>query len=105
MAAAVPVRAPWEWWRSFRIIFLDQWLQPRVRRRAVRRASIYDWRMPSRSIGRVKSFHGNFGILVRAYVYIRMLGPEGLRAVAENAVLNANYLQAQAEGRVPRAPW
>ena len=56
---------------------------------------IYAWRMPSRSIGRVKGFHGNFGILVRAYVYIRMLGPEGLRAVAENAVLNANYLQAR----------
>jgi len=43
----------------------------------------------------VKSFHGNFGILVRAYTYIRMLGAGGLRAVAENAVLNANYLQAR----------
>ena len=52
------------------------------------------WIMPSRSIGRVKSFFGNFGVLVRAYVYIRMLGAEGLRAVSENAVLNANYLQA-----------
>jgi glycine dehydrogenase subunit 2 len=59
------------------------------------------WRMPSRSIGRVKSFHGNFGILVRAYVYIRMLGAEGLRAVAENAVLNANYLQARLKGVYP----
>jgi glycine dehydrogenase subunit 2 len=54
----------------------------------------YRWLTPKRTVGRVKSFHGNFGILVRAYTYIRMLGPEGLRAVAENAVLNANYLQA-----------
>ncbi len=59
------------------------------------------WRMPPRTIGRVKSFHGNFGILVRAYVYIRMLGAEGLRAVAENAVLNANYLQARLKGVYP----
>ncbi|MHB1132000.1 MAG: aminomethyl-transferring glycine dehydrogenase subunit GcvPB [Chloroflexota bacterium] len=44
------------------------------------------------SIGRVRSFYGNFGVLVRAYTYIRSLGAEGLRAVSENAVLNANYL-------------
>ncbi|MNO28102.1 putative glycine dehydrogenase (decarboxylating) subunit 2 [compost metagenome] len=44
------------------------------------------------SIGRVKAFYGNFGILVRAYAYIRSLGPEGLRQVSENAVLNANYM-------------
>ncbi len=61
----------------------------------------YGWRMPERSIGRVKSFWGNFGVLVRAYVYIRMLGAEGLRAVAENAVLNANYLQARLRGTYP----
>lgn len=46
----------------------------------------------SGSIGRVKAFYGNFGILVRAYAYIRSLGPEGLRQVSENAVLNANYM-------------
>lgn len=44
------------------------------------------------SIGRVKSFYGNFGILVRAYTYIRTYGPEGLRRVSEIAVLNANYM-------------
>ncbi|MFB9753170.1 aminomethyl-transferring glycine dehydrogenase subunit GcvPB [Paenibacillus hodogayensis] len=44
------------------------------------------------SIGRVKGFYGNFGILVRAYTYIRTLGGEGLRQVSENAVLNANYM-------------
>ncbi len=45
-----------------------------------------------KSIGRVKPFYGNFGVMVRAYSYIRMLGAEGLKDVAENAVLNANYL-------------
>jgi glycine dehydrogenase subunit 2 len=44
------------------------------------------------SIGRVRSFFGNVGILVRGYCYIRTLGARGLREVSENAVLNANYL-------------
>ena len=61
----------------------------------------YGWHTPARSEGRVKSFHGNFGILVRAYTYIRMLGPDGCRAVAENAVLNANYLQARLRDTYP----
>jgi len=56
----------------------------------------FDW--PAQSIGRVKSFYGNFGVLVRAYTYIRMLGATGLRAVSEHAVLNANYLQARLKG-------
>ncbi len=47
---------------------------------------------PVHSIGRMKSFYGNFGVLVRAYAYIRTHGYPGLRAVSENAVLNANYL-------------
>jgi glycine dehydrogenase subunit 2 len=46
------------------------------------------------AIGRVRSFFGNVGILVRGYCYIRTLGPRGLREVSENAVLNANYLLA-----------
>jgi glycine dehydrogenase subunit 2 len=49
----------------------------------------------------MKSFHGSFGVLVRAYTYIRMLGADGLRAVAENAVLNANYLQARLADTYP----
>ncbi len=44
------------------------------------------------SIGRVHSFHGNFGILVRALAYMLSLGPEGLRTVSRTAILNANYL-------------
>jgi glycine dehydrogenase subunit 2 len=61
----------------------------------------FRWHMPPKSIGRVKAFYGNFGILVRAYTYIRMHGAEGLRAVSENAVLNANYLQARLKGVYP----
>ena len=44
------------------------------------------------SIGKVHSFYGNFGMLVRAYTYIRMHGPAELRAISENAIINANYL-------------
>ncbi len=44
------------------------------------------------SIGRVKPFYGNFGINVRAYTYIRTMGPDGLKRVSEYAVLNANYM-------------
>jgi glycine dehydrogenase subunit 2 len=51
-----------------------------------------------RSIGRVRSFLGNVGILLRGYFYIRTLGPAGLRQVSENAVLNANYLLARVKG-------
>jgi len=44
------------------------------------------------SIGKVKAFYGNFGVIVKAYAYIRAVGGEGLKAVSEAAVLNANYL-------------
>ena len=57
--------------------------------------AMYGWMLPKQSIGRVKSFYGHFGIFVRALTYIRMQGAEGLRAVAEHAVLNANYLKAK----------
>ncbi len=45
-----------------------------------------------RSIGRVRAFFGNTGVLFRAYCYIRSQGPDGLKRVAQHAVLNANYL-------------
>ncbi|HHT50768.1 MAG TPA: aminomethyl-transferring glycine dehydrogenase subunit GcvPB [Eubacteriaceae bacterium] len=45
------------------------------------------------SIGKVKSFYGNFGVLVRAYSYILTMGAEGLKRASEMAVLNANYIQ------------
>jgi glycine dehydrogenase subunit 2 len=53
---------------------------------------LYGFVTPKQTIGRVKAFYGQFGVMVRAFTYIRMLGPEGLRRVAEYAVLNANYL-------------
>ena len=46
----------------------------------------------AKSIGRVRSFFGNVGVLVRMYCYLRTHGPDGLRKISENAVLNANYL-------------
>jgi glycine dehydrogenase subunit 2 len=51
----------------------------------------FDYDRPE-SIGRVKPFYGNFGINVRAYTYIRTMGPDGLAQVSQDAVLNANYL-------------
>ena len=50
------------------------------------------------SIGRVRAFNGNFGVLVRALTYMRSMGPTGLRRVAELAVLNANYIRARLKG-------
>lgn len=50
---------------------------------------------PEKSIGRVKAFHGHFGMIVRAYTYMRMLGKSGLREVADFAVLSANYLRVK----------
>jgi glycine dehydrogenase subunit 2 len=61
----------------------------------------YYLQMPASSIGRLKAFYGNFGICVRAYTYIRMLGEAGLRAVSENAVLNANYLLSRLRNTYP----
>jgi len=46
-----------------------------------------------KSIGRLKAFYGHFSIMVRAYTYIRRMGPEGLRSVSELAILNANYIK------------
>jgi glycine dehydrogenase subunit 2 len=51
------------------------------------------------SIGKIRAFYGNFGNLVRAYAYIRSMGAEGLRQVAETAVLNANYVLARLRDR------
>lgn len=67
----------------------------------------YGWAWPGpRSIGRVRSFYGQIGVLIRAYAYIRALGPEGLRQVSEKAVLSANYLAARLREhyRFPFAP-
>jgi glycine dehydrogenase subunit 2 len=61
-------------------------------------APLYGFIHPAKSIGRIKSFNGHFGMHIRAFTYISMLGKEGLRDVAEKAVLNANYLQQKLKG-------
>ena len=58
-------------------------------------APLFGLVMPTQTIGRVKAFQGHFGMAVRAYTYISMHGPDGLRRIAEYAVLNANYLLAK----------
>jgi glycine dehydrogenase subunit 2 len=55
------------------------------------------------SIGRVHGFHGNFGVLVRAFAYVFAHGRDGLKAVGERAVLNANYLAAKVKESYPLA--
>jgi glycine dehydrogenase subunit 2 len=54
---------------------------------------------PARSVGRINGFHGSFGILVRALTYIRAMGGDGLSLAGENAIINANYIQAGLKDR------
>lgn len=49
------------------------------------------------SIGKITTFYGHFAVMVKAYIYIRMLGGSGLKAVSENAILNANFLMRKLE--------
>ncbi len=53
------------------------------------------------TIGRMRSFYGNFGVLVRAYTYISLMGSQGLRLASEMAVLNANYLKSLLSKMIP----
>jgi glycine dehydrogenase subunit 2 len=68
----------------------------------VRRGDTYrlDYDRP-KSIGRVRSFFGNTGVLIRMYCYLLTLGPDGLRRVSENAVLAANYLLSRVKHFLP----
>ena len=74
---------------------------PLVARDSGAEGETYRWEIPARSIGRVKSFYGHFGIIVRAYAYICMLGASGLRESSEAAVLAANYLQERLRRTYP----
>lgn len=54
----------------------------------------YGWaKMDARSIGRVKFFHGNTGVMIRAFAYLKTMGQDGLRQVSDAAILNANYMK------------
>jgi len=64
--------------------------------RAVRKGDRYGWEAPRKTaIGRMHSFQGNFGMVVRALAYIRRMGALGLRQASEDAILNANYLRVK----------
>ena len=66
--------------------------------RIVQKAGRYAYENSTRSIGKLRTYYGNFGAIIRSYAYIRALGAEGLRAMAENSILNANYLKKRLSG-------
>jgi glycine dehydrogenase subunit 2 len=71
---------------------------PVVTANSVDGETVYDWQSEEelpQSIGRLSGFMGNSGVLLRAYVYMRMVGKDGMHRIAEYATLNANYLQAR----------
>jgi glycine dehydrogenase subunit 2 len=65
----------------------------------VMKDGLYKWQydMPD-SIGRVKPFYGNIGIIIRAYAYLLSIGSDGLRKIGLNALINANYLRKKLSG-------
>jgi glycine dehydrogenase subunit 2 len=73
---------------------------PRLERKDVKWR--FDWDRPD-SVGRLRSFYGNFGMLVRAYTYILALGGDGLEMVSRLAILNANYVRKKLEEHFPAA--
>ena len=66
-------------------------------------ATGYRFVMPERSIGAVKSFYGNFLVLIRALAYAMTLGADGIPLAATTAVMNANYMMAKLKGRYDMA--
>jgi glycine dehydrogenase subunit 2 len=75
---------------------LERYLpSPRVEKIEAKEGARYELSTHDDSVGRMHQFFGNFGMFVRAYTYILSQGHEGLRAIAENAILNANYLAAE----------
>ena len=82
--------------------FLADYLPgPIVTRTSSNSENKYQLTNPQKSIGRVRSHFGNLGILLRGYCYLRTLGAAGLKAVSEQAVLNANYLRAKLADVLP----
>lgn len=83
--------------------FLADYLPGPVVTRTQRADGGYDYALtnPPKSIGRVRSFFGNVGILIRGYCYLRTLGAKGVRDMSRHAVLNANYLLALLKDVLP----
>jgi glycine dehydrogenase subunit 2 len=71
---------------------LAQFLPTSIVRRRDDGSYYLDYDLP-KSVGYIAPFYGNFGIILRAYAYMLMLGGEGLKRVSQNAVLNANYIR------------
>jgi glycine dehydrogenase subunit 2 len=69
-----------------------------VRVESDQQAPVYDWATPPKSIGRMHTWHGNSLVLARALAYILANGGDGLRRIAETAVLNANWLRQRLTG-------
>ena len=69
--------------------------------RITKKDDSYNWQyyLPD-SIGRVKPFFGNTGVLIRAYAYLLSVGSEGLRKISESALINANYLRKKLSGYI-----
>jgi len=85
---------------AVRAILQDYLPAPRV----VRRDGAFAWETEApKSVGRVRSFYGNFGILVRALAYMLRVGGPGLEEVTRLAILNANYVRARLTGAYPAA--
>ena len=64
----------------------------------IQHGDAFELSTPEKSIGKLSGFHGNFGVLVRAYTYIRTLGGAGIKSISGNAVLNANYMMNALRG-------
>ncbi len=71
---------------------LTDFLPISVVRKAADGSFFLDYNLP-KSIGYIAPFYGSFGVILKAYAYIRMLGRDGLKRVSQNAVLNANYIR------------
>ena len=71
---------------------VDYLPSPVICRENVDGRSVFKRSNPGQSIGRMGAFQGNFGVLARAFTYIRSLGGEGIRSISDDAVVNANYI-------------
>ena len=74
-------------------VAVKSFLEPYLPNPKIEKKDNYVLTKHEKSIGKVKAFYGNFNVMVKAYSYIKALGFNGLKQVAENAVLNANYLK------------
>ena len=73
--------------------------EPVVELRREDAGDMYHAIKPDKSVGRINGFHGSYAILVRAYAYMLALGADGMQSIAQNAIINANYIQARLNGR------